>query len=344
MISSIGSLGGFALASKPTRPLAREALLGGSPVEAKNRVLIVGSCNVDFTIRVDSIPSIGQTRIGESMVKSFGGKGANQAVAARRAGALVAFASMVGQDDEGRATILNLVYEDIDIRFVRKVAGSSTGAAFIVVDRAGDNVIVVSPGASARFDKEAIDALPDDLFERSAVLATVLEVPLEAVSRAIVRAWEAGIIVLLNPAPPRKDLGRDLLSKVDVLTPNRDEAQVLSGVRIHSAADEEAACKALLDLGPGAVVLTLGERGCLLAERLRPIQRFRALAIKAVDAVGAGDAFSGALAAGLAQGLPLTKSVERANAAAALAVTSRGAQAGLPTKEQIDRALVLLRS
>ncbi len=299
---------------------------------------------MDFTIHVDSLPLPGQTRIGKSLLKSFGGKGANQAVAARRAGAEVAFVSTVGNDEEGRATIRNLISENIDITHVKRSSEAATGSAFIVVDASGENLIVVAPGANVKLDRQAIDDLPDELFERSMVLAAVLEAPLEAAARAIERAWSVGIRVVLNPAPPRKDLSRELLNKVDVLTPNRDEAQVLSGVKIDSAEDEEAACWALLELGPKAVAMTLGHRGCMLAERGRPIQRFAAMKVKAIDAVGAGDAFSGALAAGLAHRLPLARAVDRANAAAALAVTVRGAQAGMPTKEQIDRALVLLGS
>lgn len=302
------------------------------------RVVVLGSSNTDLTVRLPSLPAPGQTLLGGSFRSGPGGKGANQAVAARRAGAEVVFVTAVGDDPMGREALDLYRAEGIDVAHAVIVPGAASGVALIFVAEAGENMIGVAPGANAQLDPAAIDALPDTLFDRDGVLLAGLEVPLETVARAVQRARRAGMRVVLNPAPadPRLlELG--VLPLVDVLTPNRGELAVLAGADHEQPGDAtRRAVETLRHRGAGQVVVTLGSDGCLIAGPggMRRIPAFR---VAAVDTVGAGDAFSGALAAALADGRTLEDAAVWAAAAAALAVTQHGAQAALPRREAIAR-------
>jgi ribokinase len=269
-----------------------------------------------------------------------GGKGANQAVAARRAGAEVTFLTAFGDDAFGREIRDRYFDEGIDLRHARIVDSDPSGVALIFVGDDGENLIGVAMGANVRLTTGWVDELPDEVFEPPDVLLVSLEVPNDVVLRTIERAHAAGMRVVLNPAPASPALvSTGILAKVDLLTPNQTEAEILTargGTSEHSGLAE-----ALGDLGVKSVVLTLGDQGCLVLEgktrTLLPSHR-----VEAVDTVGAGDAFNGALVVGLAEGLSLVEAATRANAAAAIAVTRPGAQGALPTRTDIDR-MVLTR-
>lgn len=302
------------------------------------RIVLVGSSNTDMTVRVPRLPAPGETILGGEFATTPGGKGANQAVAARRAGAEVVFITAVGDDDLGRQAIERYRGERIDVSHVKIVPGVASGVALIFIAEDGENVIAVASGANLSLTPEDVAALPADLFRPGDVLLTGLEVPFSVALAAMKRGREAGMTVILNPAPaPRADDPAipDLLAAADIVTPNRVEAQALAGEvgRRDSAADLADRIRAR---GPKTVVVTLGRDGCLAAtgEEVYEVPGRR---VPAVDAVGAGDAFNGAFAAVIGEGRPLGEALAWATSAAGLAVTQFGAQSALPTREAIDR-------
>jgi ribokinase len=311
------------------------------------RVVVVGSSNTDMVVRLPRLPARGETRLGGAFATSPGGKGANQAVAARRAGAEVALVAAVGDDALGRQALDRYRDEGIDIGHMRTIPGVASGVALIFVDDRGENMIGVAPGANAHLAPAHIDALPESLFVPGAVLLASLEVPVATVVRALQRARAARMTTVLNPAPVDPAIAdRAVLALVDVLTPNHEEARGLAGVAGGAPATgveeeaREAACR-LLAAGCRAVVVTMGSLGCLVATETG-MRRVEAPAVAAVDTVGAGDAFSGALAVALGEGRTLAEAAAWACAAGALAVTRPGAQGASPLRGEIDRMAALL--
>jgi ribokinase len=302
------------------------------------RVVVIGSSNTDMTVRLPSLPARGQTLLGEAFATSPGGKGANQAVAARRAGAEVVFVTAVGDDALGQSAIERYAAEGISVDHVRAVPGVPSGVALIFVSNDGENMIGVAPGANQSLSPEDIQRLPSSVFRNGDVLLVGLEIPIPTAIRAMARGRSAGMTVVLNPAPapslPPDDV-RELLSAADVVTPNRVEALVLAGMRGSTGIDISGCSRRLLEVGPRAVVITLGSEGCLVNSG-GEIHRIGAPRVEAVDTVGAGDAFSGALATALAEHIPLHRAALWASAAAALAVTKQGAQSALPYRAEID--------
>lgn len=304
------------------------------------RVVVFGSSNTDLTVRVPRLPAPGQTILGSSFASSPGGKGANQAVAARRAGAEVVFVTAVGDDDLGRQALERYRREGIDVSHVRVVEGIASGVALIFVAEDGENLIGVAPGANHRLTPEDIDRLPASLFRTEDVLLTSWEIPVETAIRALQRGAAAGMVTILNPAPvpprPEPEL-RILLTTAAVITPNRVEALALTGMSPETGAqpDWRRCGDRLLALRNLAVVLTTGSRGCEVADA-SGLWSITAHRVETVDTVGAGDAFNGALAVALAEGRSPVAAAAWANAAAALAVTQPGAQAALPHRDAID--------
>lgn len=304
------------------------------------RVVVFGSSNTDMTARLPHLPSPGQTVLGHSFLTTPGGKGANQAVAARRAGAEVVFVTAVGDDAMGREALGLYRREGIDVGHARVVAGVPSGVALIYVADDGENMIGVAPGANLRLTPEDVDRLPDSVFHPEDVLLVSLEIPLETAIRAIRRGFGAGMTTILNPAPA-PTLGesavRELLTNVMYLTPNRVEAMALAGIPQDTPVEPDwAECGLRLKgMGAACVIITLGSRGCQMVDA-KPYRPTPAPRVEAVDTVGAGDAFNGALAVALAEGRYADDAAAWACAAAALAVTRPGAQAALPCREAID--------
>ncbi len=307
-----------------------------------SRVVVVGSSNTDMTVRLPALPAPGQTVLGSGFAISPGGKGANQAVAARRAGAEVVFITAVGDDALGRDALALYEREGIDVRHAKICAGIASGVALIFVDDHGENMIGVAPGANHRLTADDIDRLPASIFRKDDVLLVSLEVPLETAIRALRRGRNAGMYTILNPAPAplvsEPDV-RELLACAITITPNRVEALALAGLTpVAQAEPDWTACGfRLKEMGPACVVITLGSRGChVIDAKSRTIPTPW---VEAVDTVGAGDAFNGALAAALAARGPsdFYNVAAWATAAAALAVTQPGAQSALPYRDAIDR-------
>jgi ribokinase len=277
-------------------------------------IALVGSINLDVVVGVERHPVPGETVVGGGRQELPGGKGANQAVAAARLGATVAFVGRVGADDAGRRLRDGLAAEGVDITHVRVDPDAPTGMALIAVDGAGENTIVVSPGANARVGAADVEAARDVL-AGAAVTLVQHEVPEDAVAAAIAAA---GGTVVLNPAP-----ARPIVAPVDVLVPNRGELEALAG-RAGDPVDLARTLEAAR-----AVVVTLGSEGAAVIEGSR-VERIPAPRVDAVDTTGAGDAFCGALAQALDAGADLVEAARWAVRAAAASVTKPGAQGGLP--------------
>jgi ribokinase len=305
------------------------------------KVVVVGSSNTDMTVRLPRLPTPGQTVLGSSFATSPGGKGANQAVAARRAGGEVVFITAIGDDDLGKRAIELFRGHGIDIGHARVCDGDASGVALIFVGDDGENMIGVASGANHKLSPKEIDGVPDSVFRAGDVLLAGLEVPMETAARAIERGSLAGMRVILNPAPvptATESVTAGLLSLVDVLTPNRLEALALAGMSLDAShePDWNQCADRLLLSGAHAVVITLGAQGCLVATTANK-RRIPAPRVDAIDTVGAGDAFNGALAVALCENRSLEDAAAWATASAALAVTQAGAQSALPFREAIDK-------
>jgi ribokinase len=294
-------------------------------------VFVVGSINQDFVLRVARRPEPGETVTDADLSFHPGGKGANQAIAAARLGAEVAMFGRVGEDAFGRELVENLRENGVDTGHVETVSQAPTGSAFVTVTPDGENAIIVSPGANRRFGPEEIETAAGDL-ETAQLLIAQLEVSIEAVEEAARIVSDAGGRFLFNLAPPR-EVCDSLLRLSDPLVVNEHEAAFLLGE--HAQEDPEESARKLLKLGPSSAVMTLGAAGAILATE-GPARHFPAPEVKPVDTTGAGDAFVGALAAKLAEGVPLEEAVPYAVLAGAVAVTREGAQGSLPTSENIE--------
>jgi ribokinase len=299
-------------------------------------VAVVGSLNMDLVARAPRIPQPGETIIGRDFHTLPGGKGANQAVAAARLGAAVAMIGRVGSDAFARLLLDNLATAGVDHSSVIQDGEAATGVALIVVDAAGQNTIVVASGANMHLSPADVEAA-ETVIASADVLLLQLETPLETATRAAQIAHAHGVTVILNPAPAQP-LPPALLSLVDVLVPNESETALLTGLPIDSRARVEAAAGALRESGVGAVILTLGERGALLAQA-GGTQAFPAFMVTAVDTTAAGDAFMGGLAVALAESQSLAEGIRWGNAAGALAATQLGAQPSLPTRRVVEKLL-----
>jgi ribokinase len=297
------------------------------------RVLVVGSANVDFTVAVARLPEAGETVSEGMLLVNHGGKGANQAVAARRLGAEVRFIGCVGEDVSGRAIHDALAAEGIGVDGLAATTTAATGTALIVVDAQGRNRIAVAPGANRALSVEMMQGRVED-FAWAQIVVCQLESPLPTVRWALEEARRRGAVTILNPAPvPPVPLDPWLAS--DYLTPNEGEVLRLAGT---AAGDLAQAAAVVRQRGSGTVIVTLGERGGLV-EGAGGRFSFDAFPVTPIDTTGAGDAFNGALAVALGEGRALAAAVRFASAAAALTCTRRGAQASLPTREDVDRML-----
>lgn len=314
------------------------------------RVVVMGSLIVDLVARAAHLPGPGETMIGTDFGEFLGGKGCNQAVAAARQRAQVAMIGRVGDDTHGESYMQALAREEIDGSGVRHDPEVGTGLALIYVgEDTGQNMIIVAPQANMRLTRDDVESAlnavaPGENSHERWVFLTQCEIPLEATRSGLARARQSGALTILNPAPvPSEHLDDELLALVDVLVPNESEASALSGVRVDSRASAETAAERILARGPRHVIITLGSQGYLwsaqdangaVAHVYGP-----ALEVRAVDVTAAGDTFCGTLAAALAAGAPMPDSLKRANAAAAISVTRKGAQPSIPSAAEVDAML-----
>ncbi len=300
------------------------------------KIVVVGSSNTDMVVKSDRIPVPGETVTGGTFVLAPGGKGANQAVAAARLGAQVTFVAKVGTDMFGKEAIENYQKEGIHTEYIEQDPNSATGVALILVDAQGENLISVASGAN--FQLKPDDVLKAESAIKEADLVVVqLETPLETIEFTAELAARAGVPLLLDPAPaPDGCLPDDLMKKITVLKPNETEAQRLTGIPVTDISSAQKAADVLLDKGVKQVLITLGSQGAWFVETPGQGELIPAFPVKAVDTTAAGDAFSGALAVGLAAGEPFKNAALFASKAAALSVTQLGAQPSLPCLYDVE--------
>lgn len=306
---------------------------------AKN-IVVVGSSNTDMIIKVPRIPKPGETILGGSFSTAAGGKGANQAVAAARAGGDVTFIACLGKDMFGEQALHGFELEKMNVNYIRKIDGVPSGVALIFVAEDGENSIAVASGTNALLTSEDVQrAAP--AFTKADILLMQLETPLATVQAAAKLASDHNVKTILNPAPAQP-LGDDLLQYVTILTPNETEAELLTGIAVDSEASAKRAAQMLMDKGISTVLITMGAKGAFIASEglFELVPGFK---VKAVDTTAAGDVYNGALAVALAEGRELHQAGIFANAAAALSVTKLGAQPSAPTLPEIEAFLAQKR-
>jgi ribokinase len=334
------------VASPKRRPNCRVATTVDGPLSSSSsgppvpRVAVIGSANVDFTVALSRLPRPGETVSGGTLLVNHGGKGANQAVAARRLGAEVRMIGCIGADSSGAQIHARLAEQGIGVEGLMSVSEAATGTALIAVDGEGRNQIGVAPGANHRLTVAMAQA-HEAVIAWAEVLLCQLEVPLVVVRWALETARRHEVLTILNPAPAQP-LGDEVLALATYLTPNEGEAGALSGRPVDDLDSAREAAERLAARGAGRVLVTLGGRGILALDGGTALH-FPAFPITPVDTTAAGDAFNGALAVGLAAGGDLEQAVPLASAAAALACTKRGAQDSLPYRADVEAYLQSLR-
>lgn len=300
------------------------------------RITVVGSSNVDFITQVEHLPAVGETVTNGVFMQAFGGKGANQAVTAARAGGQVTFLACVGADAFGQQMIANFQADGIETDRIAQAQGIATGSALIVVDRNGENYIAVAPGANRALEPAHIEASAD-LIALSALIVMQMEVPPRTVNRVLELAAERGVPVMLNYAPV-SNREVSVSPQVTYLIVNEVEVGVLTGQPVETVAQAQQAAAALRKRGPACVVVTLGADGAWISSDAldRHIPAFK---VTPVDTTAAGDVFCGALAVALCEAMPLEEAVRFASGASAISVTRMGAQPSIPRREEIDSFL-----
>lgn len=298
-----------------------------------DKLVVLGSINADHILNVNEFPRPGETITGKDYRISFGGKGANQAVAAGRSGANITFIACVGDDDIGKQVCKQLSQDNIDIQPIESIDNINTGIAMIFVNGKGENMIAIDAGANASVTPDYLAKYRQQVIDAKALLMQ-LETPLETVIAAAKLAKDHGTLVALNPAPAR-ELPDELLANIDIITPNETEAEQLTGVAIDNDDDASRASAVLHAKGIHTVIITLGSRGAWVSVdgtgSLIPGYK-----VEPVDTIAAGDTFNGALITALLEGYELGQAVKFAHAAGAIAVTRRGAQPSVPWRKEID--------
>jgi ribokinase len=300
------------------------------------KVVVVGSINMDLVIRCDHLPVPGETITAQSSLEIPGGKGANQSVAAARAGGDVSMLGRVGDDSMANRLLENLHHQQVKTETVLRTAQCASGIAVVAVEASGQNAIMVVPGANGRVSVDDVDAA-EGMLRTATILLMQLEIPIATVLRVIEIAKSAAIPVVLDPAPMPPSLPQEVL-RVDLICPNESEASAIVGYDVTDVESAEKACDDLVRLGAGRAIVTLAEKGAVVhdGDRTHWIQPFE---IEPVDTTAAGDAFAGALAVELAGGKPLIESARFASAAGAIAATRLGAQPAMPTRQEIEELI-----
>ncbi|QNL49040.1 ribokinase [Olivibacter sp. SDN3] len=296
------------------------------------KIIVVGSMNMDMVVKTSHIPKPGETVLGGSFFMNPGGKGANQAVSVARLGGDVAFIGKIGDDIFGKQSAQLFDEEGVDTNGVLSDRDSPSGIALITVDDLGENSIVVAPGANAHLEpadvEEAINRYP-----QGKILLIQLEIPMRTVEFAADYAHKRGMRVILNPAPAN-ELVSGMFHLIDIITPNVNEAEMLSGVQIVDIASARQAAEKIHEQGVKNVVITLGRRGAVLFED-GEFCHIPAPEVETIDSTAAGDVFNGALAVAVGEGKALTEATLFACRAASIAVTKMGAQSSIPFRNEV---------
>jgi len=299
-------------------------------------ILVLGSSNIDFILRIPRFHNPGETIFGENAVTTFGGKGANQAIASKRLGGKVIFMTKLGNDPYGKSYHRYLVENGLHQKYLLKDKRLPTGMALIELVPKGENRIIVSPGANASLSVKDLKKLTP-LWKEIKVFVTQFEIPIETVKMGLKMAKKHDAITLLNPSPPVR-LPSNILSWVDFIVPNEWEAQSLTGIKWKGDQEMRKMAEKLLEMGVKNVVITLGSKGLFFKNRSEEFW-VKAFKVSVVDTTAAGDAFLGALATRLAENKPIQEALRFANGAGALATTKLGAQPSLPLRKELETFL-----
>lgn len=298
-----------------------------------SRIVVIGSSNTDMVVKTKRLPGPGETVLGGAFLMNPGGKGANQAVAAARLKGNVTFVTKLGVDHFGKESKLLFDREGIETKYIIRDTKNPSGIALITVDDHGENSIVVAPGSNAALSAYDID---DNVYgnDRLDVFLMQLEIPASTVEFVAERVAEKGNRVILNPAPARQ-LSDELLHSLYIITPNEQEAETLTGIKVTDTASAESAAAKLFSRGVRNVIITMGAAGAYLyngdVSKIIPV-----VPVKAIDTTAAGDVFNGALAVAISEGRPLEESIDFANKAGSIAVTRMGAQVSAPYRNEIE--------
>ena len=296
------------------------------------KIIVIGSSNVDMVVRTSHPPAPGETILGGEFFMNQGGKGANQAVAIKRLGGNLIFMAKLGNDVLGRQSVGYFKKEGIDTRYIALDEDSASGVALISVDDHAENSIVVASGANMLLNEQDVDKMLEEMCEGD-ILLMQLEIPLQTVEYAARKAFGKGVKVVLNPAPARS-LPKELFRHLYMVTPNRIEAEMLTGIKIANDADVEKVAEEICAMGVKNVIITLGSKGCLIREE-GVSYRIDAFKVEPVDTTAAGDTFNGALCVGLSEGMDLKQAAVMASKASSIAVTRMGAQSSIPYREEL---------
>ena len=297
------------------------------------RIVVVGSSNTDLIIKVPEIPRPGETLLGGEFMTFPGGKGANQAVAAARAGGDVVFIAAVGDDPYGEEAIKGYRLDNINTENIKVCKGVPSGIAMITISEKGENAITVASGANALLLPADLDEV-EEPFQEADYMLIQLETPIETVQKAVELCSELNTRVILNPAPAA-ELPDEILEKVSIITPNETEAERLTGITVNDIPTAAEAADVLHGRGIETVIITLGATGAYLSDRPGKVRKLvPGFSVKAVDTTAAGDVFNGQLAVSLAEGKELEGAIMEAHAAAALSVQKLGAQSSIPRREE----------
>ena len=296
------------------------------------KIIVIGSSNVDMVVRTSHLPAPGETILAGEFFMNQGGKGANQAVAIKRLGGNLIFMAKLGNDVLGRQSVGYFKKEGIDTRYIALDEDSASGVALISVDDHAENSIVVASGANMLLNEQDVDKMLEEMCEGD-ILLMQLEIPLQTVEYAARKAFGKGVKVVLNPAPARS-LPKELFRHLYMVTPNRIEAEMLTGIKIANDADVEKVAEEICAMGVKNVIITLGSKGCLIREE-GVSYRIDAFKVEPVDTTAAGDTFNGALCVGLSEGMDLKQAAVMASKASSIAVTRMGAQSSIPYREEL---------
>ncbi|HIF9312331.1 TPA: ribokinase [Photobacterium damselae] len=299
----------------------------------QKKIVVLGSSSQDHTVQSSHLPQMGETVMGHRHIMASGGKGANQAVAAARLGAPVTFIACMGNDGFAHDTLPKFSEDGINTDHIHICDNENTGIALILVDDEGRNCISISPNANGRLNAEVVDSHAE-VIRNTDYLLLQLETPQDGIDRAVELAKQANATVILNPAPARP-LSDQLLSQLDLITPNETEAEILTGIKVVDEKTAEQAAQAFIAKGVKEVIITMGKQGAYLYRqsqgKLIPGHR-----VNATDTTAAGDTFNGALLVALSQGADLEEAILFAHKASAISVTRMGAQTSIPYLKELD--------
>lgn len=301
------------------------------------KVFVLGSINADYVMTTERVPKAGESVIGKQFHVNQGGKGANQAVACAKLGCPCELIGAVGSDAASEELLSSVCSYGVKIQAVRRLNGASGACVIVVDEREKENYLLVAPGANEKVDAGFVRSYLRGNAKKGDVFITQLEVNLDAVSAACRAAKEAGMYVILNPAPAAQ-IGEEILSFVDLVVPNETEAEFLTGKTIATKEDALAAYAVFAKYGVGAMIVTLGSRGCVYADA-DGAQFFPAVKTTSIDPTSAGDTFIGAVAARLCRGENVKKAIPYASLCAAVTVSRRGAAISVPTETEIEKIL-----